>query len=196
MSQPADYLILNGKVFTANAQQPTAEAVAVRGNRIAWVGHSTEAAAWRGPQTDVIDAGGRSVIPGIIDSHFHLLWGALRLDGIQLDKVTDLDGLAETVRGWAAAQPAAPWIVGYQLRYTAIPAGRPLDRHFLDSLVADRPVFLMAYDGHTVWANSEALRRANLLQGADTPAGSTMVMDPASGTATGELREPGAFDPV
>jgi predicted amidohydrolase YtcJ len=192
----ADLLIRNGRVFTAVGRPPGAQAVAVRGNRIAWVGDEAEAAGWRGPRTEVIDAGGNTVMPGIIDSHFHLLWGSLKLDALQLDTVGTLDELAGAIRGWAAAKPDEPWIVGYQLKYTVIPPDRALDRHFLDGVVADRPVYLTAYDGHTVWVNSEALRRANLLAGGETPAGSLIVMDPSTGTASGELREPGAFDPV
>ena len=195
MSRAADFLFVNGSVFTSDPARPWAAAVAVHGNRVAWVGADGDAAAWRGPATQVIDAGGRTVMPGFIDSHFHLLWGALKLDGLQLDAVTDLDGLAATICDYAAQQPAAPWILGYQLRYAAIPASRPVDRHFLDALVPDRPVYLTAYDAHTVWANTAALALGGILHGRATPAGSTIVMAP-DGTATGELREPGAFDPV
>ncbi len=197
---PADLIIVNGRVFTADtnvdASLPRAEAVAVRGNRIAWVGSNAGASRRRGPQTEVIDAAGCTLMPGFIDSHFHLLWGSLKLDAMQLDAVTNLDDLAATVRAWAADHPEREWVVGYQLRYAAIPADRPLDRHFLDGLLPDRPLMLMAYDGHTVWANSSALRRAGLLYGAETPQGSEIVMDAATGTASGELREPAAFNPV
>jgi predicted amidohydrolase YtcJ len=192
----ADLLIVNGKVFTAHPRQPRAAAVALAGTRIAWVGRDADATQWRGPHTEVIDAGGCTVIPGFIDSHFHLLWGSLKQDALQLDAVADLDGLAAALRGWAAANPAREWLVGYQLPYAVMSSGRPLDRHFLDGLSPDRPVLLMAYDGHTVWVNSAALRRAGLLHGAATPEGSEIVMDPATRTATGELREPAAFNRV
>ncbi len=196
MSAPhADVLIVNGRVFTGDPRQPWAAAVAVHGTQIAWVGTNEDAAAWRGPHTDVIDAAGATVMPGFIDSHFHLLWGSLKLDSMQLDAVTDLDGLAATVQAWAVAHPADEWLLGYQLRYNIIPPDRPLDRHFLDSIVADRPVFLTAYDGHTVWANTRALEIGGLLYGAAVPAGSVILMA-ADGTATGELREPGAFNPI
>jgi predicted amidohydrolase YtcJ len=195
MAPPADLLVVNGRVWTADPQRPTAEAVALRGRRIAWVGSTADAGAWRGPATEVVDATGGSVIPGLIDSHFHLLWGARQLAGLRLDAVATLDDLAATLQTWAAAHPDAPWIAGYQLKYAVIPPDRPLDCHFLDSLIPDRPVLLTAYDEHTVWANSAALRRAGLLHGAATPAGSEIVLAP-DGTATGELREPGAFDRV
>lgn len=195
MDPQADWLILNGSVFTGDPRQPQAQAVAGRGRYILWTGDMHAAAGWRGPQTEVIDAGGGTVMPGFIDSHFHLLWGSLELDGMQLDPVNNLDELAAAIREWAAAKPDEPWILGYQLRYVIIPPDRPLDRHFLDALVPDRPVYLTAFDSHTVWANTLALQRGGILHGAATPAGSVIVMA-EDGTATGELREPGAFNPV
>jgi predicted amidohydrolase YtcJ len=135
-------------------------------------------------------------MPGFIDSHFHLLLGSLELDGLQLDTVTSMEGLVDAVRSYAAAHRERAWIAGYRLRYTVIRPDQPLNRHVLDALAPDRPAYISAYDGHTVWANTEALTRAGLLYGRATPAGSEIMMDPASGMATGELREPGAFDPV
>jgi predicted amidohydrolase YtcJ len=192
----ADYLFTNAAVYTADPASPRAEAVAVRGNRIVFVGRSDEAAAWRGPRTEVVDAQGRSLLPGLIDSHFHLLWGSLKLDKLRLENADTLPDMLAATADYAAANPQRTWIEGVQLKYSAIPPGERLDRWILDAIVPDRPVYLSAFDGHTVWVNSEALRRAGILQGRETSAGSEIVMDAASGTATGELREPGAFDLV
>jgi predicted amidohydrolase YtcJ len=134
-------------------------------------------------------------MPGFIDSHFHLLMGSIEAADLQLENAATLDDLAQSLRGWAAERLDDPWLVGYQLRYTVIPPDRALDRHFLDSIVADRPVIVYAYDTHTAWANSAALQAGGLLQGAATPAGSLIVMA-EDGTATGELREPGAYNPI
>jgi predicted amidohydrolase YtcJ len=191
----ADFLIVNGKVFTSDPQQPHAAAVAIHGGRIAWVGSAEDAETWRGANTEVIDAGGRTVMPGFIDSHFHLLMGSIEAADMQLDNVQTLDDLAQSIRAWASEKPDDAWIVGYQLRYTAIPLDYPLDRHFLDGIVADRPLIIYAYDTHTAWANSAALQVGGLLHGAPAPAGSVIVMAP-DGTASGELREPGAYKPI
>ena len=196
MSTYADYLFTNAAVFTADPANPRAEAVAVRGNRILAVGRAAAVAELRGPRTEVVDGGGRSLLPGLIDSHFHLLYGSLKLDKLRLDAANSLDEIRAAIAAYAAANPQREWIDGVQLKYSAIPAGERLDRWFLDAIVADRPVYLTAFDGHTVWVNSEALRRGGLLNGRATPAGSEIVMDAATGAATGELREPGAFDPV
>lgn len=194
MSTYADTLFVNAAVYTADPLNPRADAVAVRGNRIVFVGRTADAREWRGPRTELVDAGGRSLLPGLIDSHFHLLWGALKLDKLRLDDVDTLAELGAAIAAYAAANPAREWIGGVQLKYSAIPDGERLDRWFLDAIVADRPLYLTAFDGHTVWVNSEALRRAGIVHGQATPAGSEIVMDAATGTATGELREPGAFD--
>lgn len=195
MPQQADLIITNAHVYTVDDANPFAEAVAVRGNRIAFVGSADDAKGWRGPKTDVIDGAGRTLLPGLIDSHFHLLWGSLKLDDLQLWEATDRQRLAASILDYAQAQPQREWLIGSQVRYSAF-EGTPLERHFLDALVPDRPLYLVAFDGHTVWVNSEALRRADLLQGRDLPAGHEIVMDPTTGLATGELREPEAFTPV
>ena len=196
MSDIADILFINAAVYTADPVNARAEAVAVRGDRILFVGRTTDAVALRGPRTEVVDAGGRSLLPGLIDSHFHLLWGSLKLDKLRLEEANTLSEILDAVRAYAAANPQRGWIEGVQLKYSAIPDATRLDRWALDAIVPDRPVYLSAFDGHTAWTNSEALRRGGILNGRATSPGSEIVMDAKTGTATGELREPGAFDLV
>lgn len=196
MAEFADLLVTNARVYTVDESNPWAEAVAVRGNRIAFVGSAADAEMWQGPQTRVIDGAGRTLLPGFIDSHFHLLHGSLKLDDLDLETVTDLDDLAGRVRAHAEAHPDREWVLGYQVRYNMIGKEQSLDRHFLDAIVADRPVLLQAFDAHTSWANTVALERAGILHGRDLPPGHEIVMDPETGMATGELREPEATKPV
>lgn len=196
MLNSADFLILNAAVYTADPVQPRAEAVAVRDNRIILVGRAADVVGLRDPHTEVIDAGGRTLLPGLIDSHFHLLWGSLKLDKLRLDDANSLAEIRDAISAYAAANPQREWIEGVQLKYSAIPAGERLDRWFLDAVVADRPVYLTAFDGHTVWTNTAALQRGAILHGRETPAGSEIIMDATTATATGELREPNAFDLV
>lgn len=194
MTETADLLITNAKVYTVHGAQPWAEAVVVRGNRIVFVGSAGDAAAWRGSQTEVIDGAGRTLLPGFIDSHFHLLWGSLKLDSLQLDGARGLDQIGAAIKTYADRHPDAPWILGYQLLYSAIPQGQALTRELLDSVVPDRPLLLIAFDGHTAWANSAALRLAGILEGRSTDPGSEIVMDERIGLASGELREPAAYN--
>ena len=84
MPQSADLLFLHARVFTADPASPQAEAVAVSGPSIAFVGSTVDAESWRSPGTRVIDAQGATLLPGFIDSHFHLLGGSLGLDDAQL----------------------------------------------------------------------------------------------------------------
>jgi predicted amidohydrolase YtcJ len=187
---PADLLFLNAHMFTADPDQPTADCLAVQGNRIVFTGTQAASAPWRGPDTRVVDAGGRTLMPGFIDSHFHLFWGSLELRAAQLGEVRSLEDLREVLLAYAAAHPDQTWLHGQGLIYLTV-AGQPLTRHHLDAILADRPVAVTAYDGHTVWANTLALEKAGILHGADVPEGSEIVMG-ADGLATGELRERGA----
>lgn len=195
MPAPATLLIHNARVFTANPDQPRAEAVAIRGGRIVFVGSDAESESWRGPGTRLIDARQRTVLPGFIDSHLHLLAGALELRTAQLQEVRSLEQLTEALHRYAAAHPDSEWIEGHGLVYGTLPDGQPLTRHHLDAIIAERPLAVESYDGHTTWANTEALRRAGLLHGKSIGGFGETVMG-ADGLATGELREWPASQPV
>jgi predicted amidohydrolase YtcJ len=192
----SDLLLTHARAFTANPARPAAEAVAVQGSRIVFVGSSAEAAAWRGPATRVIDCGGRTLLPGFIDSHFHLLWGSLELSDIQLAEAHDWPTAANLIRAYAAKHPDQAWLVGYGLRYDIAGRGQPFTRQHLDGVVADRPLILFAYDHHTAWANTVALQRAGRLHGGPRVAPNSEIVMAPDGTATGELREGGAYRPL
>ncbi len=195
MVQPAQFLFENARIFTADPSQPSAEAVAVRDNRIAFVGSRAEAQEFKGPGTRVIDANGGTLMPGFIDCHYHMLYGALNLDGMQLAEVTSYEELLQAVVSYAAMRAADAWLAGTGLRYNVGPGHAPLTRQHLDALVADRPVYINAFDGHTSWANTLALKMAGIFHGSETGPNSMNVLD-EHGESTGELREPGAFKPV
>ncbi|MEN9937269.1 MAG: hypothetical protein RLZZ387_3848 [Chloroflexota bacterium] len=191
----ADLIILNARAWTADPAAPGAEAVAVRGERIALVGTNREALGVRGPATRVVDAAGCTLLPGIIDSHYHLLRGSLKLDGVRLGEAASFDKVARAVRAYAGAHPDVPWLAGYGVRYQALDGARQPFRSALDDLCPERPLLIFAFDGHTAWANTRALELGGLLRGGDPGAGSEIVLGD-DGLATGELREPGAFGPL
>ena len=193
--QPAHYLFENAHVFTANPAQPFAEAVAVRDNRIVFVGSRADAQAYKGPATRLIDAGQGSLLPGFIDSHFHMMYGALNLDGMQLEPANNYQDISRIVLAYAAEHPQDTWLPGTGLRYNLGPGNSPLTRQHLDALVADRPIYINAFDGHTSWANTLALKMAGIFNGGQTGPNSENVLD-EHGESTGELREPGAYKPV
>ena len=135
------------------------------------------------------------MLPGLIDSHYHLMLGSLRLDGIQLGDVANIQQLAAAIHEYAALHPNDSWLAGYGLRYGTGPAGRELTRHDLDAIEPIQPVLLTAFDGHTAWANTPALELSGALHGYDCGPNSEIVIG-ADGLALGELREPGAFGPL
>jgi hypothetical protein len=184
----SDILITNAKIFTADNDLPDADSIAIQGNRIVFVGSNADAESFRGTNTRVIDAEGRTVMPGFIDSHFHLLNGARELRFAQLQNVRSLEMLRGELLNYAEAGSGSEWIAGIGLIYGILPDGSSITRHHLDGIIPDRPAYLVAYDGHTAWANTEALRRANLLYGRDLGPFSQVVMGD-DGLATGELRE-------
>lgn len=196
MPQPADLLITHAQVYTVDPAQPWAEAVAIRGRRIIFAGSAADAAAWRGPHTRVIDGQGCTLLPGFIDSHFHLLLGSIELAGIQLGQVASLDSLTAAVSRFAAEQPDTPWLVGHGLKYDIAPGRQPLTRHHLDAISPNRPLLLFSYDVHTAWANTAALRRANILSSGQAEGPNSEIVRTADGQASGELRERGAYDLV
>jgi len=192
MPHPANFIITHARVFTADPANPHAEAVAVSGERITFVGTAADAENWRGPRTRIIDAGGRTLMPGFIDSHFHLFWGSLELGDIQLVGAKSLGDLAARVNEFVSRNPDQYWLAGQGLPYNLLGGDQPLTRHHLDALVADRPLIVFAYDHHTAWANTEGLRRARLLQDGKTVAPNSEIVPGADGLASGELRESGA----
>ena len=187
---PADLILHGGRVYTVDPAQPWAEAVAVRGDRIARVGGEAGVLALRGPATRVIDLGGRLVLPGFNDGHTHFLDGALGLEQVDLAGAATLSGIQERVRRYAAAHPDEPWILGFGWLYSTFPDRLP-HRRDLDAAEPDRPVLLYSYDGHTAWVNSAALRAAEVDAATpDLPASKgTIVRDPKTGAPTGALKE-------
>lgn len=184
MSQIADVIITNVSIFTADEANPRAEAVAVRGDRIVLVGSKSEVEAWRGPGTRVLDGDGKTLLPGFIDSHFHLLWGSLELADAQLGEARTQEEVRDVLQTFAKTNRTSPWVVGNGVKYGILST-----RQELDAILPDRPVYIEAYDGHTGWANSMALEQAGVLQpGREIGPNGIIVRDP-DGLATGELRE-------
>ena len=192
MPQPASLIITHAHIFTADPDNPIAQAVAIRDNRIIFVGSTTDVEDWRGSSTRVIDGQELSLIPGIVDSHYHLHLGSMELAHIQLWDINSLSELKQTIQAYALDHSDESAFSGAQLRYEVMPMGERLTRHHLDDIIRDRPLTIMAYDHHTAWANTRALEIAGVLQGTPVKAGSEIVMG-EDGLATGELREPPAY---
>jgi predicted amidohydrolase YtcJ len=184
----------NAAVYTANPDQPQAEAIVLENNHILYVGDNAKALAHRQSTTRVIDAKGKTIMPGFNDSHYHLGMGSYTLDELYLDSVKTLAELENAIQTYAKENPSKTWIVGRRCSYD-IDGAKPLTRQLLDAIESNKPVTLFSLDFHTVWANTKALELGGILQGAETQAGSEIVMA-RDGTASGELREPAAYNLV
>ena len=185
---PADLLILNGKAYTADGSGTFKEAIAVRGNRIAAVGATSEIEKLRGPKTEVVDAGGAAVLPGFNDVHTHMLSGGLEMENVNLQGAQTLDDVQTRIRTYAAAHRDQTWIRGRGWGYGPFPGNQPT-REQLDAAVADRPAVMRCYDGHSIWVNSKALAAAGITKATPDPPNGTIVRDPKTGEPTGLLKE-------
>jgi len=180
----ADFIISNARIFTSDPQNPQAEALAVRADRIQYVGSRQEVEMLRGSKTRVIDGQGCTLTPGFIDSHFHLLWGSIWLGNAQLQEVSSAGDLKKVLQDFYSPNTGSNWVVGRGLKYNVVST-----RQELDAICADRLIYLAAYDGHTSWVNTKALEMAGLMKAEPgLPAGEHLVRD-ADGFPAGELRE-------
>jgi predicted amidohydrolase YtcJ len=152
----ADLVIRHANIHTMDDTMPRATAIAVQGDKILWVGEDAYAKQFIGEKTRVIDAAGRLLLPGFIDSHFHLALGndpnVARITGNSLKEIQD------QVRAYAKKRPDLKWIEMDGWNYSAFPDGTLPTAADLRGLTGGRPAFLVAYDYHTVWMNKEALQ--------------------------------------
>jgi predicted amidohydrolase YtcJ len=189
----ADLIVTNAKVWTVDKANPTAQAVAVLGDRIVAVGTSVDIDAWRGPATKVVDAGGKLLLPGFNDAHVHFVSGGLQLDAVQLNDATSPEEFARRI-GERVKTAKGEWIVGGDWDETKwVPAKLPA-KDLIDALTPGTPVFVYRYDGHLGLANSVALRMAGVTAKTQDPPGGVIVRD-AKGNPTGILKD-AAMDSV
>jgi predicted amidohydrolase YtcJ len=183
-----DLLIVNAAVRTLDPARPQAEALAVYGHRIVAVGGTGELRALAGPNTRVIDAAGRSVLPGFNDAHVHWLSGGFALTNVDLRDAASPEEFARRIGDFAKTLPRGRWILGGDWDHEKFP-GAPLPtRDWIDPVTPDHPVFVSRTDGHMALANSLALKLARI--GKDTPdvPGGVIVRD-AKGEPTGILKD-------
>jgi predicted amidohydrolase YtcJ len=193
-AQGADTLLIHGHIYTGNAQAPWAGALSIKDGRIEAVGADADILPHRGARTSVIDLHGQTVIPGIVDSHVHMLYGAFALHGLNLSvpaySVTpDKPAvLIERLRSYAAAHSRDP-VLFVRADFSTVPPTTP--RHeLLDRAVPDRPVVVHNTSEHALWLNAAALKMAGLTDApvADADQERGVVRD-ASGHPTGVLLE-------
>jgi predicted amidohydrolase YtcJ len=186
MTAEADLLILGAPVWTGDPARPWADAVAVRGGRVAAAGPEREVAALRGPATRVLALDGGLVLPGFADAHVHTAAGGLELAQCDLHGV-EPEAYPATVARYAAERPEAGWVLGGGWVMDAFGTAGP-HRSVLDAVVADRPVLLESTDGHSAWVNSRAVELAGITRATPDPPRGRVERD-AAGEPTGALHE-------
>jgi predicted amidohydrolase YtcJ len=190
-----DLVFTNGKIYTMNGARSWAQAVAITDGRFSYVGTDDRAKALAGPDTTVVDLGGRMVLPGLFDDHIHPVSSGMELLScdLSLDSIIeefgkqpdDLVGVYQKrIKHCADEHPDAAWITGSGWVMSAFGPGAKASRKLLDEVVPDRPVYVSSTDGHSAWVNSKALEIAGVT--ADTP-------DPKAGIID---REPGGKEPL
>jgi predicted amidohydrolase YtcJ len=186
-------LLLNGSFHTLDSQRPRAAAVAVdrTSGRVVAVGDDAEIRPLTGPLTDTLDLRGRTVLPGFIDSHTHLLALARDRTEVDLGGTRSEADAVERVRRRAEQTPPGHWIHGRHWDKSLWSGNAFPTRASLDAAVPGHSVALRSYDGHSLWVNSSALRGAGIGRETPDPVGGTIVRD-GTGEPTGMLFEFGA----
>jgi predicted amidohydrolase YtcJ len=184
----ADLIITNARIWTVDKTRPQAEALAVLGERIVAVGSAADVDAWHGPQTKVLDAHGKLLLPGFNDSHVHFVDGGAHLQEVQLKDAASPQEFAQRIGERAKATPKGEWITGGDWDEQKWSPPNLPTKELIDPLTPDTPVAVNRYDGHEILVNSVVLRLANITDKTPDPPGGQIVRD-EQGNPTGVLRD-------
>ena len=185
----ADLIIVNGNMHTMDRNHPTAEAIAIDGNRIIAVGSNDEIKKLAGANTKVIDAKGQLVLPGFNDAHVHFMSGGSQLSSVDLRDANTPQEFAERIRDFAGKLPKGRWITGGDWDHERWPDAKLPTKELIDRYTPDTPVFVNRLDGHMALASSLALKLAGVTRETKDPPGGVVVRDSKTGEPTGILKD-------
>jgi len=189
----ADIVLRHGNILTVDPDMPRAESIAIAGDRILAVGSDSEIENLVGATTRTIELGGRTVIPGLHDSHIHTVGGAADELAVSLGEARSIADIQAAFARRAAVTPPGNWLLGGSgWHESQLAEGRLPTRRELDAVTPDHPVFIRR-GGHVAVANGVALARAGIDRETRDPVGGVIVRDPATGEPTGALIERPAF---
>ena len=183
---PADLIVHNAVIYTVNDRQAKADAVAVRDGRFVVVGSNADALKLRGPKTRVVDAQGRSVVPGLQDAHGHFTNLGASLQMLKLRGTSRFDQIVEMVRARAATARPGEWILGRSWDQNDWPDKAWPTHDTLTAAAPNNPVYLTRVDGHAALVNKAAMDAAGLSRATRDPDGGRIIRD-ARGTPSGVL---------
>jgi len=183
---PADLVVTNGRIYTADATRPVVDAMAIRGGRVVFVGDRAGAMALTGASTQVLDLDGLTVIPGMTDAHAHVLGLGQSLRNVDLVGTTSYDAVIARVVERAKQTPKGEWIIGRGWDQNDWGDTRWPSHEALSRAVPDHPVYLERVDGHAAVVNALAMQRAGLTRATKDPSGGQIIRD-ARGEPIGVL---------
>ncbi len=193
-ASPADIVITNADIRTMDKAKPKAQAVAITGNTIAYVGSSKGAQSFIGRETRVIDAHGHLMVPGFIETHLHLLVASAAIAGVVADQTDTAEDVARKVAEYAKKHPGTSTIFGTGVAAALLTSGKAT-RQVLDKALPDRGVVLLDETNHNAWVNSKALELAGITKSTPNPAGGTYAKD-KNGELSGIVQGSTAHIPV
>ena len=180
----AELIVTNARIYTADDAQPMAEALAISGGRLLFVGSTVEAMALKGPATQMVDAGGRTIIPGMTDAHAHLYGLGLTLQQVDLTGTRSYDEVIARVVAKAATVPKGTPVIGRGWDQNDWSDTRLPTNTALSAATPDHPVLLTRVDGHAILANAVAITKVGIAAETKDPEGGRIMRD-ARGVATG-----------
>lgn len=186
-TKKADIVFKNGNVYTVNDKQPRAQAIAVTGGKIVFVGSDMDARQYEGATTKVVDLKGATVLPGLADAHYHLAGVGAREMNLNLEATTSLNDFLARVKARVDKTKPGDWVTGRGWIETFWKPQAFPTRWDLDKISPDNPVYLTRADGHASVVNSAALKKANITKETPNPSGGEIMKDKKSGEPSGML---------
>jgi predicted amidohydrolase YtcJ len=185
--EAADIVLKNGNVYTANDKQSHAEAIALKADRIVFVGSNADASKYVGKDTRVIDLHGQTVLPGLTDAHCHLTGIGQREMTLNLEGITNLQDFLAKIKSRVDQAKAGEWITGRGWIETFWQPPVFPTKEDLDSVAPNNPVFLVRADGHGAVANSAALKIGGVTKDSKDPFGGQIIRNKETGEPAGML---------
>ena len=186
-AEAIDLIFVNGNIYTVNERQPHAEAIAVKKDRIAFVGSNEDAKKLASDKTRIVDLRGRTVVPGMTDSHCHIFGIGEREMNLNLEGTNSREDFLAKVKARVDQTERGQWIIGRGWIETFWKPPQFPSHTDLDKIAPDNPVFLTRADGHAAIANTAALKIAKIDKNAANPFGGEILKDKTTGEPTGML---------
>ncbi|MGH9841844.1 MAG: amidohydrolase [Blastocatellia bacterium] len=185
--EPAELVLKNGIIYTVNDAQPRAEAIAIRYGRIVFVGSTADVKKLEGKKTKVIDLKGKTVVPGLVDAHYHFAGVGFREMNLNLEGTTSLEDFLARVKTRVDKAKPGEWVTGRGWIETFWKPQAFPTRADLDRVAPHNPVYLTRADGHGAVANRAAFKIAGIDKNTDSPFGGEIMKDKQSGEPSGML---------